>query len=125
MKITLALSLLLAVGLANAGERLKGDELHEFWTDKTIVGTHHKLGEIKTYHGSDGVVHSKSHAGAERVGKWWIDESSNKKCTKRNHKNKPGCHYTENNGDGTHTLIHGKNGKILVHIESTLDGNQL
>ena len=126
MKIqTLALSAFFTVGIAHAGDRLEGDELKEFWTNKTIVGTHHKLGAIKTYHGSDGVVHSKSNAGAERIGKWWIDESSNKKCIKWNHKNKYGCHYTENNGDGTYTLIHGKKGKKLVEIETTLEGNHL
>ena len=123
--IILVLSVSLGVGIAHAGERLEGDQLRDFWTNKTIVGDHYKLGAIKTYHSSSGSVHSKSDSGAERIGKWWIDYSSNKKCIKWNHKNKAGCHYTERNSDGTYTIIHGKKGKKLVVIEKTLDGNQL
>ncbi len=126
MKLKLAIFLIvLSFGSANAGERLKGDQLKEFWTDKTITGEHNKMGAIKTYHSSDGTVHSKSSLGAVRNGKWWIDESSNKKCIKWDHKNKKSCHYTEVNKDGTHTLVHGKKGKKLVEIKSTEEGNKL
>ncbi|MES9863140.1 MAG: hypothetical protein ABW157_06455 [Candidatus Thiodiazotropha sp. LLP2] len=44
---------------------------------------------------------------------------------KGDHKNKKGCHYTEVNKDGTHTLVHGKKGKILVEIKSIEKGNKL
>ncbi len=126
MKFKLSIFLVaLSIGYANAGERLKGDELKEFWTDKTIIGEHHKMGPIKTYHAADGRVHGNSSTGAVRNGKWWIEESSNKKCIKWDHKNKKGCHYTEVNKDGTHTLVHGNNGKKLVEINSTEMGNKL
>ncbi|MCW8930751.1 MAG: hypothetical protein OQL19_10980 [Gammaproteobacteria bacterium] len=123
-KISILL-IILACSNAYAGDRLKGDELKEFWTDKTIIGVHHKMGAIKTYHSEDGSVHSKSSSGAVRNGKWWIDESSNKKCIKWDHKNKKGCHYTEVNQNGTHTLVHGKKGKKLVEIQSSEKGNKL
>lgn len=113
------------VANVNAGERLTNDELKEFYTDKTLTGVHFKLGPGKTYFGADGSAHSKADSGNERIGKWWIDEDSNKRCIRWNGKNKDFCHYTERNDDGSHTLIHGKNGKRLVEIEKAESGNQM
>lgn len=124
-KIVCAVVSLLAVCSAHAGERLSSDELKAFYTDATISGVHFKLGPGKTYFGADGGVHSKSDGGKERIGKWWIDDAAGKRCIRWNSKNKDLCHYTERNGDGTHTLIHGKNGKRLVEIKSTQQGNHL
>lgn len=113
------------VGTAYAGERLSGDELSSFYSDTTISGVHFKLGPGKTYFSADGAVVSKSESGTERVGKWWIDEGSNKRCVRWDNQSKDLCHYTERNGDGTHTLVHGKKGKKLVEIKSTQKGNHL
>ena len=121
----LVISALFSVGVANAGERLKGDELKAFWTDKTIVGEHQKIGAIKTYHAVDGKVTSISGSGKERTGKWWIDESANTKCIEWDNKSQGGCHYTERNKDGSLTLIHGSKGTKLVEIKSSKQGNQL
>lgn len=126
MKLFLSIFLLLStIGITYAGERLNNDELKSFYSDKTLSGKHHKLGTGKTYYGQDGSVHSMSDKGKERIGKWWIDEKSNKRCIRWDHKNKDFCHYTERNDDGTYTLIHGKNGKELVQIKSSQDGNHL
>jgi len=124
-KTVCAVATMLSVCSAHAGERLSSEELKAFYTDTTISGVHHKLGPGKTYFGADGLVQSKSDNGKERIGKWWIDKSSSKRCLRWNHKNKEFCHYTERNEDGTHTLVHGKNGKRLVEINSTQQGNQL
>ncbi len=124
-KMIFALVSLAAVGTAQAGERLGNDELKSYYTDQTITNVHFKLGPGKAYFGPDGSVHSKSDNGNERIGKWWIDEGSNKRCIRWNNKNKDFCHYTERNADGTHTLIHGKNGKKIVEMKSTEPGNQL
>ena len=115
-KVVYAIIAVLSVGAARAGERLSSDELKAFYTDTTISGVHFKLGPVKTYYGPDGSVHSRSDSGKERIGKWWIDEGSGKRCIRWNNKSKDFCHYTDRNGDGTHTLIHGKNGKRLVEI---------
>lgn len=115
----------LLAGAAHAGERLTGDELKSFYTDTTISGVHHKLGPGKTYFGPDGKVQSKSESGTERVGKWWIDESSDKRCVRWDDQDKDLCHYTERNGDGTHTLVHGKKGTKLVQIKAAQKGNQM
>lgn len=113
------------VGTAQAGERLQGQALKDFWTGNTIVGKHRKLGPIKTYHAADGSVHSVSSAGKERKGRWWIDAASNRKCIEWNNDGKHRCHYTESNGDGTYTLVHGRKGSRIVEISSVLEGNQL
>jgi len=126
MKKTIcAVATMLSVCSAHAGERLSSEELKVFYTDTTHSGIHHKNGPGKTYFAADGVVHSKSNSGKERIGKWWIDEDSSKRCIRWNHKNKINCHYTERNEDGTHTLVHGKKGKRLVEIKSTQKGNHL
>ena len=124
-KIVCAVVTMLSVCSAHAGERLSSDELKAFYTDTTISVVHFKLGPGQTYFGADGSAHSKSDSGNERIGKWWIDEGAGKRCIRWNNKNKNFCHYTERNGDGTHTLVHGKNGKRLVEIKSTQQGNQL
>ena len=118
-------SMIFMVASIHAGERLTSDELKSFYTDPTISGVHFKLGPGKTYFSPDGAVHSKSESGKERIGKWWIDDDSNKRCIRWNDKNNDFCHYTERNGDGTHTLIHGKKGKKLVEITSTQKGSHL
>ncbi len=110
---------------ANAGERLEGDVLEAFWKDKTMVGTHHKLGPIKTFHGADGRVHSKAASGSERKGKWWIGKNRERKCIRWQGDGKKRCHFTVLNADGSHALIHGKKGHRIVAIETMLDGNQL
>lgn len=127
MKKSLVLILGLSLyGGARAGERLTGPELKELYTDTTFVRVHHKHGLGKTYYAPDGRVRYLSGDGAtERDGKWWIDESSNKRCVKWNHKNRAGCHYTERNDDGTYALIHGKKGKELVVYKSHQHGNHL
>ena len=124
-KILIALGLVLVNGSALAGERLSSSELKDFYTDTTIHGVHSKLGPGKTYFGADGSVHSISESGSERIGKWWIDEASDKRCIRWNNKSKDFCHYTERNSDGTYALIHGKKGKKLVEIASTEKGNKL
>jgi hypothetical protein len=116
---------LVAIGIAQAGERLSNDELKSYYTDQTINAVHFKLGPMKAYFGADGSVHSKSDSGNERIGEWWIDEGSNKRCVRWNGNNKDLCHFVERNADGTHTLIHGKNGKKIVEMKSTQHGNQL
>lgn len=123
--IVIAIAALAVAGSVQAGERLEGDALQEFWEGKTIVGEHFKLGPIKTYHAMDGSVHSVASSGKERKGRWWIDESTNKKCIEWSNDGKHRCHYVESNGDGTYTLIHGRKGKRLVEISAVLDGNQL
>jgi hypothetical protein len=40
------LPLVFVSGVAISGERLVGDTLKAFWTENTIIGTHHKLGPI-------------------------------------------------------------------------------
>lgn len=124
-KIVCAITATLFIGSVHAGEQLSSNELKAFYSDTTIFGVHFKRGPGKTYFGPDGSVHSKSDSGKERIGKWWIDEGSAKRCIRWNDNKKDLCHYTERNGDGTHTLIHGKNGKRLVEIKSTQQGNQL
>jgi hypothetical protein len=116
---------LAAVVTAQAGERLSNDEMQSYYTDRTVNTVHFKLGPGKTYFGSDGSVHSKSDNGNERIGKWWVNEDTNKRCVRWNNENKDFCHYTEKNPDGTHTLVHGKNGKKIVEMKSTQQGNQL
>ncbi|MCU7939401.1 MAG: hypothetical protein KZQ64_12715 [gamma proteobacterium symbiont of Bathyaustriella thionipta] len=123
MKKILLAVLMLVSSFAQAGERLTSDELKAFYTDKTLRGIHHKLGPGSSYWGADGGVRSLSEQGKERVGKWWIDESQAKRCLRWSHKKKNFCHYTERNDDGTHTLVHGKNGKKLVEIKSSEPGN--
>ncbi len=118
-------SFIFGSSVVTAGERLSNDELKSFYTDKTVTTVHFKLGPGKTYYGADGSIHSKSDSGDERIGKWWIDEGSNKRCVRWDNKNKDFCHYTEKNSDGTHTLIHGKNGKKIVELKSAQDGNSL
>lgn len=124
-KIGLVVAVSLFVGPVHAGERLTSDELKAFYTDTTIFAVHFKLGPGKTFFGAYGSVHSKSDSGSQRIGKWWIDEDSDKRCVRWNDESKDFCHYTESNGDGTHTLIHGKKGSRLVDIKSTQKGNQL
>jgi hypothetical protein len=124
-KTFVALCLPFVVASATAGERLTAEQLESFYTDTTIFGVHFKLGPGKTYFAADGSVRSMSDGGTERVGKWWIDEGSDKRCIRWNNQNKDLCHYTERNSDGTHTLIHGKQGKKLVEIKSTEKGNHL
>ncbi|MET0012292.1 MAG: hypothetical protein ABW085_13905 [Sedimenticola sp.] len=124
-KGVIATALVLACSCAQAGERLNGSELKSFYTGKTMTGENMKLGPGRTYYGDDGSVISKSDSGTERVGKWWIDESANKRCIRWNNKKKDFCHYTERNSDGTHSLIHFKNGKVLAIMKSSQDGNQL
>jgi hypothetical protein len=108
-----------------AGERLTSDELKALYTDKTIVGVHFKRGPGKSYYAPDGTIRSKRDNGSERMGKWWIDEAAAQRCVRWSDENKDLCHYTERNGDGTHTLIHSKDGKRLVEIKEALPGNQL
>jgi len=105
--------------------RLNNEELKAFYTDKTHITVHHYCGPGKTYFGSDGSLISKSDSGEVLIGKWWIDSGSNTRCIRWNHANKDFCHYTQRNTDGTHTLVHRKNGKKLVEIKSTVSGNQL
>lgn len=124
-KIIYILSMMVMFGTATAGEQLSGDELKAFFTDKTIVGVHFKSGSGKTFYGSDGKVKSQSDNGKTRSGKWWIEEGSNQRCVRWDNKPKDLCHFLERNGDGSYTLIHGKKGKKLVEISTTLDGNQL
>lgn len=124
-KIVLALTVLSLGGLANASERLSSEELKALYTDSTVSGVHHKLGPVKTYYGPDGKVQSKDEGGGERVGKWWIDEDAGLRCIRWDDKNQDFCHYTEKNGDGSYTLIHGKKGKKLVEIKSVQKGNHL
>lgn len=124
-KIVYVAAAMLSLSSVHASERLSSDELKAFYSDATISGVHFKLGPGKTYYGLDGSVHSKSKSGKERIGKWWVDEGSGKRCIRWNNKNKDLCHYTERNGDGTHTLVHGKNGKRLVEIKSSQQGNHL
>lgn len=124
-KFVCVFTLLVAAGVAQAGQRLSNDELKAYYTDQTVTAVHFKLGPGKTYFGADGRVHSKSDNGNERIGKWWIDEDSNKRCVKWDSEKKNFCHYTERNADGTHTLIHGKNGKRIVELKSTQQGKQL
>ena len=125
MKLTSTIAAALLASIAHAGDRLSSDELKSFFTDKTISGKHFKLGNVRTYYGPDGKVHSKAADGSERVGKWWVDENAGKRCIRWNHMSKDLCHYVERNNDDTHTLVHGKNGKTLVEIQSAEDGNQL
>jgi len=123
-KIVVAILAFTVAGSVQAGERLEGDALKGFWEGKTIVGKHSKLGPVKTYHGTDGSVHSIVSSGKERKGIWWIDESSSKKCIEWNGDGVHRCHYTESNGDGTYTLVHGKKGKPIIQISTVLDGKQ-
>jgi len=116
--------ILFSVGIAYAGEQLGSDELKSLLTGKTVTGEHFKHGLTKTYYSADGRVKSKSESGVERVGKWWIEEESNKRCIKWDHKNKKFCHYIEQNEDGSHTLIHGNKGKRLVEFKSIKEGMQ-
>jgi hypothetical protein len=124
-KTAYIIAALFLAGVAHAGEKLSSDELTVFYSDKTLTGVHFKRGLSKTYYGVDGIVTSKSEDGTERVGKWWIDSDTNKRCIRWNHKNKDFCHYVERNNDGTYTLIHGKKGKKIVEIQSTQEGNHL
>jgi len=124
-KLLYLVAALMFIGAAHAGEQLNSAELKTFYTDKTVTGVHFKRGLSNTYFGIDGSVQSKSENGTERVGKWWIDEDSSKRCIRWNHKDRDFCHYVEKNEDGSHTLIHGKKGKRLVEIQSTQDGNHL
>jgi hypothetical protein len=124
-KIVYFAAAMLSVSSVYAGERLSTDESKAFYSDTTIFAVHPQLGPSKTYFDPDGSVQSKSDSGDERVGKWWIDESSGKRCIRWNHENADQCHYIERNADGTHTLIHGKNGKPLIEITSTQQGNHL
>ena len=116
---------MLTFGIAHAGEQLSSDALKELLTDKTVTGEHFRHGLTKTYYGTDGSVQSESDSGKQRVGKWWIDEDSNKRCIRWDHKNKDFCHYIEKNGDGSYTIIHGKKGKRLVEIKSLQEGKHL
>lgn len=125
-KMICILPLFFAYGAANAGERLTGDELKMFYTDKTVFAVHFKSGARKTYYGSDGMVLSQSDNGTKLTGKWWINDNGDKRCVRWDHKAKDLCHYTERNNDNSYTLVHGKKeGKKLVEINNTLDGNQL
>jgi len=119
------LSLSIVSGVVYAGDRLSGDELQEFYSGKTLFVVHHKNGPTRSYFSSDGSLRSLSDSGKERVGRWWIDEDKDLRCVRWNNKNKDFCHYTEKNTDGTHTLIHRGNGKRLVEIKSTKDGDHL
>lgn len=110
---------------AFSGERMTNEELKAFYSGRTLTAIHHKNGPGKTYFGDDGSARSISDAGKERVGKWWIDEKRNMRCVRWNSANKDFCRYTEKNADGTHTLIHPKNGKRLVEFTSSANGNQL
>ena len=122
MKKTLLITLtFLAIGVTQAGERLNNEQLKALYTGKTLINENLRLGPAKTYFGEDGTVHSKAESGTERIGKWWID--GDKRCIRWNHKNKNFCLYTEKNDDGTHSMV--KNGKTVVIIKETLDGNQL
>jgi len=125
MKKTAFLALLLLASIAHAGARLTGDALKAFYTDKTLTSVHHKKGPGKTYFSADGTVHSKRDRGEQRTGKWWIDDATDKRCLRWSNHNKDFCHYTQSNGDGTYVLIHGDNGKRLVEISETVDGNAL
>jgi len=111
----------LMIGTAQAGERLNNEQLKALYTGKTLVNENLKLGPVNTYFADDGTVHSKAKSGKERIGKWWID--GDKRCIRWNNKNKDFCLYTEKNDDGTHSMV--KNGKAVVIIKETLDGNQL
>ena len=124
-KIGVVFAIVLLAGYVQAGERLTGDELRQFYTDTTLFNVHPKLGPGKTYFGPDGGVHSKSESGKERIGKWWIESGSDKRCIRWDNKNEDFCHYTERNDNGTHTLVHGRDGKRLVEIKSTQKGNRL
>jgi hypothetical protein len=123
--IVTALALCLTTSTALAGERMTNEELTAFYSGKTLSTVHFKNGPGKTFFGADGSAHSIADSGRERVGKWWIDEARNMRCVRWNDANKDFCRYTEKNGDGTHSLIHPKNGKELVKFTASADGNQL
>ena len=112
-------------GAVYAGDRLTGEDLQQFYQGKTLFVVHHKNGPTKSYFASDGSLRSLSDSGKERVGKWWIDTGKNLRCVRWNNKNKNFCHHTERNSDGTHTLVHSGNGKKLVEIKSTKEGDHL
>lgn len=124
-KIVVACMCAFSTTPAVSGERMSNEELKEFYTEKTLIGIHHKNGPGKAYYGADGTAHVISDAGKERIGKWWIDEPRNLRCVKWSHKDKKNCHITERNGDGTHSLIHRKKGKELVKFIESMPGNQL
>ncbi|MES9869048.1 MAG: hypothetical protein ABW153_09225 [Sedimenticola sp.] len=109
-------------GATIAGERLDNEALKAFYTDRTTIAENHKYGSVKTYFAADGTITSIG-SDSKRVGKWWID--GDKRCVQWNNKKKAFCHYTEKNEDGTHTLVHFKNGKRLVEIKDNPEGNQL
>jgi hypothetical protein len=124
MKNLLIFSLLLLVSTsAFSGDRLDGDGIKSFLSNKTLTGVHFKKGNIKTYYTQDGKVTSKGDDGSVRKGKWWVKK--NKRCIRWTHKPKNLCHYIEKNGDGTHVLIHGRKGFRIVEIKSAVDGNKL
>jgi len=110
---------------ALAGERLTGNDLTAFYTEKTLSSLNSELGPTKTYFAANGQVRSQSDSGKVRQGKWWIDHSANTRCVRWDGESQDLCHFTERNSDGTHTLVHGKNGKRLVEFNGSLPGDQL
>lgn len=46
-------------------------------------------------------------------------------CVQWDNDGKHRCRYTEKNEDGTHTLIHGEKGKVLVESDHNPEGNHL
>jgi hypothetical protein len=111
-------------GTAVSGERLSGEELKAFYTDKTMVWTHFRTGAARHYYGPDGTVTMKRD-GEERSGKWWIDRTGTMRCVRWENRRDDRCHYTQRNADGTHTIIHSRNGERIVEIHEALPGNQL
>ncbi|WP_139349952.1 hypothetical protein [Thioalkalivibrio denitrificans] len=109
---------------AVSGERLTGEELKAFYTDKTMVWTHFRTGPARHYYGPDGTVTMKRDD-EERTGRWWIHRNGTMRCVRWDNRRDDRCHYTQRNADGTHTLVHSRRGDSIAEIHEALPGNQL
>lgn len=106
-------------------QKLSSDEVRVFFSDHTMNGVRLKNSkEFKSYWNPDGTVQWKS-GWNSREGEWWINELNGTRCVKWKTKKRTFCPYLVRNEDGTHSLIHAKNGRRLVTIKSREKGNDL
>ena len=127
--VSLMLLMALSSVSALADESHKGlsrKELHEIFTGNTAIGQHlQKNLQIKDYYGKKGHFVSLRSDGQKLTGKWWVSKHLDLLCLKYKHiPDKSFCRTVIKSAKGGFDKIRRKDGKVLVHYEQLVPGNQ-
>jgi hypothetical protein len=102
-------------------QRLNNQELQEFYTNRTLIGEHYRLGKTKGYFAPNGKYKCIFENGKSKSGKWNIEDD--RRCFTSGGKKL--CYYTNKNSDGTYSIISIKKDKEICIIHTIEKGNQL